>query len=229
MNELALFAGAGGGILGTHLAGITPVAAVEIDPYCREVLLRRQDDGVLPLFPIWDDIKTFDGAEWRGVVDIVTAGFPCQPFSSAAHGHHVAQDLSGEVIRIAREVRPTFILLENVWGWKAVAVDGFCSHSFDAGAASVGAPHLRKRRWVLAHAYHKGKSDSAVDEEASVLPPTGGRFWWKDHPGALGMDDGLAYRVDRLKALGNGQVPPVVQLVLEIAGIAEIGAGRGKS
>ena len=63
MNELALFAGAGGGILGGHLLGWRTVCAVEIDPYCRRVLLARQRDGILPLFPIWDDVRTFDGRE----------------------------------------------------------------------------------------------------------------------------------------------------------------------
>lgn len=83
MNELALFTGTGGGLLGSRLLGWTPVCAVEKESYCREVLLRRQRDGLLDLFPIWDDIRTFDGSPWRGAVDIVTAGFPCQPFSAA--------------------------------------------------------------------------------------------------------------------------------------------------
>jgi DNA (cytosine-5)-methyltransferase 1 len=61
MDELALFAGAGGGILGGILCGFRTVCAVEISAYCREVLLRRQRDGLLPMFPIWDDIRTFDG------------------------------------------------------------------------------------------------------------------------------------------------------------------------
>lgn len=76
INELALFAGAGGGILGGILAGTRTVCAVEIDPYCREVLLRRQKDGLLPLFPIWDDIRTFEGKPWGGRVDIVSGGVP---------------------------------------------------------------------------------------------------------------------------------------------------------
>lgn len=76
LNELALFAGGGGGILGSILLGWCTVCAVEIDPYCREVLLSRQRDGCLEPFPIWDDIKTFEGRLWRGHVDIVTGGFP---------------------------------------------------------------------------------------------------------------------------------------------------------
>jgi DNA (cytosine-5)-methyltransferase 1 len=66
VNELALFAGAGGGILGGKLLGWRTVCAVELDAYCRRVLLARQRDGFLPRFPIWDDVQTFDGKPWRG-------------------------------------------------------------------------------------------------------------------------------------------------------------------
>ena len=83
MNELHLFAGAGGGILGGMLLGHTCVCAVEIEPYCRKVLFQRQRDGILPKFPIWDDVRTFDGKPWRGLVDVVCAGSPCQGFSTS--------------------------------------------------------------------------------------------------------------------------------------------------
>ena len=86
MNELHLFAGAGGGILGGILLGHTTVCAVEIEPYCRKVLHQRQRDGILPKFPIWDDVCTFDGTPWRGKVDVVCGGFPCQDISSAGGG-----------------------------------------------------------------------------------------------------------------------------------------------
>jgi len=71
MNELALFAGAGGGILAGHLLGWRTVAAVEIENYPRRVLLQRQADGLLPRFPIWDDICTFDGKPWQGKVHVI--------------------------------------------------------------------------------------------------------------------------------------------------------------
>ena len=83
MNELALFAGAGGGILGGHLLGWRTVCAVEIEPYAAGVLIARQNDGLLPPFPIWDDICTFDGRPWRGIVDVVSGGFPCTDISCA--------------------------------------------------------------------------------------------------------------------------------------------------
>jgi site-specific DNA-cytosine methylase len=86
MNELALFAGAGGGILGGHLLGWRTVCAVEWEPYPASVLCARQNDGFLPPFPIWDDIQTFDGRPWRGIVDVISGGFPCQDISAAGKG-----------------------------------------------------------------------------------------------------------------------------------------------
>ena len=83
MNELALFAGAGGGILGGHLLGWRTVCAVEWEAYPASVLLARQNDGFLPPFPIWDDVQTFDGKPWKGIVDVISGGFPCQDISVA--------------------------------------------------------------------------------------------------------------------------------------------------
>src|ERR1043166_7098544 len=95
LRELALFAGAGGGLLGSRLCGWRTVCAVEIDDYCRRVLLQRQRDGMLDKFPIWDDVRTFDGRPWRGCVDIVTGGFPCQDISSAGKGAGIDGEKSG--------------------------------------------------------------------------------------------------------------------------------------
>ena len=164
MNELALFAGAGGGILGGILCGFRTVCAVEIEPYCREVLLRRQHDGVLPLFPIWDDIKTFDGRGWSGLVDIITAGFPCQPFSIAGRrkGEADERNLWPETARVIREVRPRWCLLENVPGLLGsgyfgrilgdLAESGYSVRWDCIPASAVGAPHRRDRLWIVADA-----------------------------------------------------------------------------
>src|SRR5690625_4803515 len=95
MNELALFAGAGGGLLGSLLGslllGNNIVCAVERAEWCQHVLVQGQNEGVLPPFPIWDDICTFDGSPWKGTVDLVSGGFPCQAFSSAARGRNIAE------------------------------------------------------------------------------------------------------------------------------------------
>ena len=113
LRELALFAGAGGGILGGRLLGWRTVCAVELEPYPASVLVAR---GLLPAFPIWDDVRTFDGRAWRGVVDVVSGGFPCQDISVAGKGAGLDGERSGlwsEFARIIGEVRPGFAFVEN--------------------------------------------------------------------------------------------------------------------
>ncbi len=121
VRELSLFTGAGGGLLGTRLLGWRTVCAVEWEPYCQAVLLARQADGILERFPIWDDVRTFKGADWRGKVDVITAGFPCQPFSTAGKrkGESDERNMWPDTIRVIREVGPEWCLLENVPGLTA--------------------------------------------------------------------------------------------------------------
>lgn len=178
MRELHLFAGAGGGILGGMLLGHTCVCAVEIEPYRRSVLLARQRDGSLPKFPIWDDVRTFDGRPWRGLADAVCGGFPCQDISGA---NSKAEGISGkrsglwsEMRRVVGEVRPRYVLVENSpiltsRGLGTVLGDlaelGFNARWGVVSAADTGAPHLRRRIWIFA--------DSKL-LNVSLTGPTGG-------------------------------------------------------
>jgi DNA (cytosine-5)-methyltransferase 1 len=163
MNELALFAGAGGGILGGHLLGWRTVCAVEWEPYAACVLAARQNDGLLPPFPIWSDVRTFDGRPWRGIVDVVSGGFPCQDISSAGKGAGLDGNRSGlwtEMARIVGEVRPRYVFVENSpllvgRGLVRVLAD-LADLGFDAawgvmGAADFGAAHQRDRLWLVAN------------------------------------------------------------------------------
>lgn len=162
MNELALFAGVGGGILGGKLLGWRIVCAVEIDPYAASVLVARQNDGSLEPFPIWDDIRTFDGHPWRGIVDVVSGGFPCQDISAAGKGAGIDGERSGlwrEMSRIIREVRPRYVLVENSPMLTArglgIVLGDLAEMGYDArwgvlGAVEVGAPHKRERIWIVA-------------------------------------------------------------------------------
>jgi DNA (cytosine-5)-methyltransferase 1 len=163
LNELALFAGAGGGILGGQLLGWKTVCAVEIEPYCSSILAQRQNDGLLPPFPIWDDVCTFDGKPWRGIVDVISGGFPCQDISAAGKGEGITGERSGlwkEFKRIICEVQPRYAFIENspmltIRGLDTVLCD-LAEIGFDAewgvlGASSVGAPHKRERIWILAN------------------------------------------------------------------------------
>jgi DNA (cytosine-5)-methyltransferase 1 len=179
MNELALFAGAGGGILGGTLLGWRTVCAVERNAYCASVLAQRQTDGCLPIFPVWSDVTTFDGRPWRGFVDVVSGGFPCQDISVAGSGDGLDGERSGlwnEMARIVREVGPRYVYVENSpmltsRGLGRVLGD-LAKLRFDAewgvlGASDVGAPHIRKRIWILAHA--------RVDRHGQSLQPIGER------------------------------------------------------
>ena len=180
LNELHLFAGAGGGILGGMLLGHTCVCAVEIEPYCRKVLLQRQRDGILPRFPIWDDVRTFDGKPWRGLVDVVCGGFPCQDISVAGKGKGIEGERSGlwaEFARIIGEVQPRYIFVENSplltkRGLGRVLGDlsemGYDAEWCVLGADDIGAPHQRKRMWILAYARLWGRRYNIGEEDGEI-------------------------------------------------------------
>lgn len=288
MNELALFAGAGGGILGGHLLGWRTVCAVEWEPYPACVLAARQNDGILPPFPIWDDVQTFDGKPWRGIVDVISGGFPCQDISVAGKGAGIEGQRSGmwqHMARIIGEVRPRFVFVENspallTRGLGRVLGDlaalGYDCRWTVLGAADVGAPHQRDRFWLVGADTHcdrvegrlwqdrqpcagegrEGRNEAGRVREAMAdtngmreLQPEGSKqdlwgwpsdsgcevsnsngkglegyklsereqekpwsgmcSWWGTEPNVGRVANGVAARMDRLKALGNGQVPAV--------------------
>lgn len=164
MNELHLFAGAGGGILAGQLLGHRCVCAVEFEPYAQAVLVARQNDGTFPPFPVWDDVRTFDGKPWRGLVDVVCGGFPCQDISAAGNGAGIDGERSGlwrEMARIVSEVRPKYVFVENspllVGRGLAMVLGDLAELGYDAqwfrlSASDCGAPHQRDRLWLVAHA-----------------------------------------------------------------------------
>jgi len=167
MNELSLFSGAGGGLLGTKLLGWRSVGYVENNTYCQKILAQRIEDGFLDEAPIFGDIRQFikSGAvkKYQGFVEVVTAGFPCQPFSVAGKkkGKDDERNLWPETLAVIRAVRPRYALLENVPGLlnsgyfpeilSSLAEAGFDARWTVLGADDVGAPHRRKRLWILAH------------------------------------------------------------------------------
>jgi DNA (cytosine-5)-methyltransferase 1 len=170
LNTFHLFAGAGGGILADLLLGHNPIGACEIEPYPRDVLLARQRDGILPNFPIWDDVCTLDGTPWRGTVDVLCGGFPCQDISAAGKGAGITGERSGlwkEYARLIGEMRPRFVFAENspllrTRGLGVVLEDlaalGYNARWGVLGARDVGAPHKRDRMWVLAYTNNNGNS-----------------------------------------------------------------------
>jgi DNA (cytosine-5)-methyltransferase 1 len=163
---LELFAGAAGLGLGLHCAipGLRTVGYVEREAYAASVLVARMADALLDQAPIWDDVGTFDGRPWCGVVDLLAGGFPCQDISVAGKGAGLAGARSGlwsEFARIISEVRPRYVFIENVAALRSRGLDSVLSNlaalGFDAEwtcyrASDAGAPHRRDRIFILANA-----------------------------------------------------------------------------
>ena len=201
LNTFHLFAGAGGGILADLLLGHNPIGACEIESYPRDVLLSRQRDGILPTFPIWDDVCTLDGKPWRGTVDVLCGGFPCQDISVAGKGEGITGERSGlwkEYARLIGEMRPRFVFAENspllrTRGLGVVLEDlaalGYNARWGIIGAGAVSAPHKRDRMWVLAYTSQQGLegfngNSSTEQSEESWIGHAGAKscngFWHTD-------------------------------------------------
>ncbi len=181
MNELALFSGNGGGILGGRLLGWHCVGAVERTAFRVRRLMQRQNEGHLPPFPIWDDVRTFDGRPWRGVADMVSGGFPCKGISVAGDGSgldHEESTLWSDQARVIGQSKAPAIWIENspaltVRGGVRVIGDlaemGYdCRWGVISAADAIwtyGTPcldHLRERIWIagtLADADRAGREN----------------------------------------------------------------------
>lgn len=243
MNELSLFTGAGGGLLGTHLLGWRPIGYVEFNEYCQRVIRARIDDGILPNAPIFTDVRKFIESgcaeQYRGFADVVTAGFPCQPFSTAGHDRRGADDernMWPATIECLRLVRPKYALLENVpglltSGYFGTVLGDLAAAGYDCkwtilSACSLGAPHPRERLFMLAHARgigfngrgecSRGPTALIGNETAQRRPhypktkrPLQTAIWRTAESDVCRMVDGLGSKLERAKSVGNGQVPIV--------------------
>ena len=170
MNGLALYSGIAGLELGLKLAvpGYRTVCYVEREAYPASRLVACMEEKVLDEAVVWDDAETFDGTAWRRKVDIISAGFPCQPVSVAGkrQGHKDKRWQWPTVRRIVREVRPSFVFLENVPGIKPY-IPGITADLTEIGyrwtygflsAAGCGAPHKRIRWFCLGYTSECGCS-----------------------------------------------------------------------
>ena len=254
LRSFHLFAGAGGGILADLLLGHRVVGACEIKEYPRNVLLQRQRDGILPAFPIWDDVRNLDGKPWRGTVDVLCGGFPCQDISSAGKGAGITGERSGlwkEYARLIGEMRPKFVFAENSPLLRTrglgVVLEDLAAMGYDArwgvlGACHVGAPHKRDRMWVLAYTSNKGLQGGTQPvshypqgrQEPDGYSAQRSGVWWANDPATIcaatgeqregatveplvgRMAHGVVHRMDRLKAIGNGQVPQCAAMAFSI-------------
>ncbi|MGI9906678.1 DNA cytosine methyltransferase [Bacillus velezensis] len=188
MKSIELFAGIGGIALAAEWAGVETVAFCEREPFCQKVLNRN-----FPGVPIFDDVCTLNRQllEEKGVIkpggtiDIISGGFPCQPYSIAGkrRGTEDDRDLWPEMFRIIKELRPTWVVGENVANFANMELDrtlfdlenaGYKGQSFIIPACAVDAKHRRDRTFVVAYSDHKGQQAGRCKE--STRRPFLGRF-----------------------------------------------------
>ena len=180
MKVLDLFSGIGGFSLGLEWAGMETIAMCEKDKFCRQVLAKHWPD-----ITIHEDIRDLDGKDYKGSIDVVCGGFPCQPFSVAGKQLGKADDrhLWPEMLRVIKESAPTWVIGENVSGFVRMALDDVCSdlegegyrvQSFVIPACAVEAHHRRDRCWVVAYSDEndRRRRDSTISQE---------RHTWMEH------------------------------------------------
>jgi DNA (cytosine-5)-methyltransferase 1 len=218
VKVLDLFSGIGGFSLGLERAGMETVAFCEIDPFCRRVLCEHWPD-----VPIFEDIRELD-TKMVGPVDVVTGGFPCQPFSTASRGRRVAVDVWGHMLRVVNEILPTWVLAENVLGLGLDGVDRVVADLTDSGYTTtvtdidVAPPHRSRGRFrylFVAHSDRKGQPRLAFHEEMAGVPEISRRHW-RDYTRAVGVDTRIPRRMDRykrLQALGNAIPPQIPEII----------------
>jgi len=165
LRGLSLCSGVGGLDLGLHIAepGYRTVCFIERQAHAAAALVARMEDTSLAEAPIWDDLRSFDGQPWRGRIHLISAGYPCQPFSYSGkrQGEADPRHLWPEVARIIEEASPRWVFLENVpghinMGFKEVLSDlrkmGYGAAACVISAAEVGASHIRERLFILGDA-----------------------------------------------------------------------------
>lgn len=185
LNGLDLFSGIGGLTLALQ-PWVRPIAYCENDRYAQAVLLSRMWSGHIGRAPIWDDVRTLHAEQIEIPIDIVYGGFPCQDISAAGARAGMGGERSGlfqHIARLVSETNPQFVFLENVPAIRTRGLNSVCQTFTELGydcrwtvvsAAEVGAPHLRKRWFLLAHAagenvrHEPGRRARAQGESAAV-------------------------------------------------------------
>lgn len=230
---LSLFSGIGGIDLAGEMAGIKTVGFCEIDPFCQQILKKHW-----PLVPIYSDIRKIHKETLENdkipQIDILCGGFPCQPFSTAGkrRGKEDDRNLFPEMLRLVEEIRPRWVVGENVAGFVDLALDtlladleskDYTTIPFIIPACGVGAPHRRYRVFVVAHANGDGWSDELYRQipkrrasfRKSYTGTWNGRLL--DKSSVCRVVDGVPSKLDqnRLKALANAVVPYQIYPIFE--------------
>lgn len=220
MRHGSLFSGIGGFDLAAQWMGWENIFQVEIDPFCQRVLAKN-----FPGVKRYGDIKEFDGTKYRGSVDVLSGGFPCQPFSVAGNrkGKEDERYLWPEMLRVIREIRPACIVGENVSGsWQLVDEicadlerEGFTTEPIGIEAASTGAEHRRLRYWFVAYSNSirlpRWPEVTCDERSEKQLPGLLSSSLWTEvpRPNINRMAHGIPDRSHRIKGLGNAIVPQV--------------------
>ena len=221
MNGLDLFSGIGG-ISYALREWVKPVAYCEINAYCQGVLLSNMERGRLHVAPIWDDIRTFP-SHLFATIDLIYGGFPCQNISIAGDRKGLGGKDSGlfySMYGIINYIRPRFVFLENTPGILSnggvEVVEKIASLGYDVrwivkSCRSIGAPHPRKRWFMLAHSQSQRLQEERLTlgkEETFAGPNSISKYdahykWETSPPPFYRVDDDLSFRVDRTHSLGN--------------------------
>ena len=239
-KHLDLFSGIGGFALAAksiYKERYENVGFCEIDKFCQKVLRKNFGNDI----KIFEDIRNLRKEDIIGTVDLITGGFPCQPFSVAGLRKGASDDryLWDEMFRVIRTVKSKWIICENVanlWnmGIENMLLDlegeGYEVETFYIPACAVGLPHKRERIWIVAHAKFTGwertlydniKLDIEKDWQTDTLDSQRNIFLQFEErcgkPAVFGVDDGLPKRLDvvkRLEALGNAIVPQIAMVLL---------------
>jgi len=228
MTHLDLFSGIGGFALACKWAGIETIGFVEIDKYCQKVLRKHWLN-----VPIVEDIRDVKEDTFQRPIDLITGGFPCQPFSVAGKQRGKADNryLWPKMCRVIETYKPTWVLGENVTGIITMALDtvlsdlegiGYTTQAFIIPACSVNAPHRRNRVWVIAHTKSNDGDYPLLQDSRDTASSNklGGCAWNEPQPKLCRVDDGIPSELDRLKCLGNAIVPQVAYEIIKV--IAEI-------
>jgi len=216
LKVLDLFSGIGGFSLGLERAGMETVAFCEIEEFPRKVLKKHWPD-----VPIHDDIRTLDGSQYKGTVEVVCGGFPCQPFSTAAAGKNPEDKLSSEFGRVIWGAMPKYVITENTErkAFSQEFIGGLSALKYKTypkyiPASNAGAPHERGRWWVVAYPDNKSELPSIINAKVAELQEVCKGVWGaENYARAVRVSNGVPNRMDRIKGLGNAVVPQIPEMI----------------
>lgn len=223
LAALSLFSGIGGFDLAGKWAGIKTEAFCEVDDFCCRVLRKNFGEDII----IHRDIRDLDGKEYFGKVNIVTGGFPCQPFSVAGKRNGTSDNryLWPEMLRVIKESRPTWVIGENVTGIINLALEKVCTDLESEGyevqpiiipASGTGASHKRERVWILANSDSRRCTQCYERIRNFQFPDKRSR--WEAEPILDRVVNGVSSKLDwrnRITSLGNAIVPQIAYIILK--------------